>query len=122
MIVLFPIMIIPMMLLGAGIGLISSVINVVAPDIQKAITFTMGLLMYVTPVIYSAKVSDPMLQIIIKWNPMTYLIGAARDSLIYCKIEHLDRFFISFGISVLFFLITWRLFYISEEKVIEKMI
>lgn len=122
MIIFFPILIIPMMLLGAGIGLISSVISVVASDIQKAIAFAMGLLMYVTPVIYSDKVSNPLLQTIIKWNPLTYLIGAVRDSMIYGKIEHFDRFVIASGISILFFLVTWRLFYISEEKVIEKMI
>lgn len=122
MIILFPILIIPMMLLGAGIGLISSVISVVASDIQKAIAFAMGLLMYVTPVIYSDKVSDPFLQTIIKWNPLTYLIGAVRDSMIYGKIDHFDRFMIASVISILFFLVTWRLFYISEEKVIEKMI
>lgn len=122
MIVLFPVLIIPMMLLGAGIGLISSVISVVATDIQKGIAFLMGLLMYVTPVIYSDKVSDPLLQTIIRWNPLTYLIGGVRDSMIYGKIEHFDRFLIATGISLLFFLITWRLFFISEEKVIEKMI
>jgi lipopolysaccharide transport system permease protein len=122
MIILFPVLIIPMMLLGAGIGLISSVISVVASDIQKAIAFAMGLLMYVTPVIYSDKVDNQLLQTIIKWNPLTYLIGAVRDSMIYGRIEHFDRFIISSGISLLFFLVTWRLFYISEEKVIEKMI
>ena len=121
MIILFPILIIPMMLLGAGIGLISSVISVVAPDIQKAITFLMGLLMYVTPVIYSEKVTDPLLQTVIKYNPLTYLIGTVRDSMIYGRIEHFDRFMISSFISLLFFLVTWRLFFISEEKVIEKM-
>ena len=122
MIILFPVLIIPMMLLGAGIGLISSVISVVASDIQKAIAFAMGLLMYVTPVIYSDKVDNKLLQTIIKWNPLTYLIGGVRDSMIYGKIEHFDRFLISSAISLGFFLITWRLFYISEEKVIEKMI
>jgi lipopolysaccharide transport system permease protein len=85
-------------------------------------TFAMGLLMDITPVIYSDKVIDPLLQTIIKWNPLTYLIGAVRDSMIYGKIEHFDRFLISSGVSLLFFLVTWRLFYISEEKVIEKMI
>ncbi len=121
MIILFPILIIPMMLLGAGMGLISSVISVVAPDIQKAITFLMGLLMYVTPVIYSENVTDPLLQTVIKYNPLTYLIGTVRDSMIYGRIEHFDRFMISSLISLLFFLVTWRLFFISEEKVIEKM-
>lgn len=122
MILLFPILIIPMMLLGAGIGLISSVISVVAVDIQKGIGFAMGLLLYVTPIIYSDKVDNPMLQTIIKWNPLTYLIGSVRDSIIYGKIEHIDRFLISSAVAIVFFLVTWRLFYISEEKIIEKMI
>jgi ABC-type polysaccharide/polyol phosphate export permease len=67
-----------MMLLGSGIGLISSVISIVAPDLNRGIGFVMGLIMYVTPVIYSDKVDNPLLQTIIKWNPLTYLIGATQ--------------------------------------------
>ncbi len=122
MIIFFPILIIPMMLLGTAIGLLSSVISVVASDIQRGIGFVMGLLMYVTPVIYSSDVKNPVLQTIIKWNPLTYLIGAVRDSMIYGRIEHIDRFLISSGISLVLFLLAWRLFYVTEEKVIEKMI
>ncbi|NTW34071.1 MAG: ABC transporter permease [Bacteroidetes bacterium] len=121
-IILFPILIIPLMLLGSAIGLFTTIISVVATDIQKAITFFIGLLMYVTPVIYSSKVENVLLQKIIKWNPLTYLIGAVRDSMIYGKIEHLDRFFIASALSLVIFLIAWRFFYVSEQKVIEKMI
>lgn len=122
MIILFPILIIPMMLLGAGIGLIAAVISVVAIDINKVISFAMGLLLYVTPVIYSDKIDNPLLQTIIKWNPLTYLIGTVRDTMIYGKFENFDRYLIASALSLVFFLITWRLFYVSEEKVIEKMI
>ncbi len=121
MIILFPILIIPMMLLGAAIGLFTAIISVVATDIQKAITFLMGLVMYITPVIYSSKVENTSLQNIIKWNPLTYLIGAVRDSMIYGKIEHFDRFLLSSVFSFILFLIAWRFFYVSEQKVIEKM-
>lgn len=122
MIILLPILIIPMMLLGAAIGLLSSVISVVASDIQKGIGFVMGLLMYVTPIIYSPDVKSPVLQNIIKWNPLTYLIGGVRDSVVYGRIEHFDRFLISSCISFVLFLFAWRIFYVTEEKVIEKMI
>jgi lipopolysaccharide transport system permease protein len=122
MIILFPILMIPMMLLGAAIGLFTAIISVVATDIQKAITFLMGLLMYVTPVIYSSKIENTTLQNIIKWNPLTYLIGTVRDSMIYGKVEHWDRFIISSVFSLIIFLISWRFFYVSEQKVIEKMI
>ena len=82
----------------------------------------MGLLMYVTPVIYSDKVDDPLLQTIIKWNPLTYLIGGARDAIIYGRIDNFDKFIYSSLIALVLFLFSWRLFYVSEEKVIEKMI
>jgi len=122
MIVLFPLMIIPMMLLASAIGLICSVIAVVATDINRGIGFLMGLVMYITPVIYSSKVDNPTLQKIIQYNPLTYLVGCVRDAFIYGKIDHLDRYLISSAASLILFLIAWRVFYISEEKVIEKMI
>ena len=122
MIILFPVFIIPMMLLGAAVGLIASVISVVATDIKKVISFGMGLLLYVTPVIYSDKVDNHLLQIIIKWNPLTYLIGTVRSTMLYGEFENFDRYLISSAISLVLFLIAWRLFYVSEEKVVEKMI
>lgn len=122
MIILFPLLIIPMMMLGAAIGLVTSIINVVATDIQKAITFLMTLLMYITPVIYSSNVADPVLQKIIRWNPLTYLIGAVRDTMIYGKYDHWYGYLLSSLLSLILFLVSWRLFYVSEQKVIEKMI
>ena len=111
-----------MFFLGAAIGLISSIISIVATDIQKAITFVMGLLMYITPVIYSSEIDNPLLQTVIKWNPLTYLIGGVRDAIIYGKIDNFDKFIYFSIFSLAIFLFSWRLFYLAEEKVIEKMI
>jgi lipopolysaccharide transport system permease protein len=122
MIILFPILILPIFLLGAGIGLMIAVFNAMTPDLQKGFDFVLGLVLYITPVIYSSKVSNPFLQKIITWNPLTYLIGVVRDSIIYGRIEYFDRFILASIFSLLFFLISWRLFFISEEKVIEKMV
>jgi len=122
MIVLFPILILPMMFLGMAIGLVISILSVVSPDIQKAINFVLGLVMFITPVIYSSNVDNQTLRHIIKYNPLTYLIGGPRDAIIYGKIEHLDLFLIFSFVSLLLFLFCWRIFYITEQKVIEKMI
>lgn len=122
MIILFPLLIIPMALLGAAIGLITALITVVAPDIKKAIGFFMGLLMYITPVIYSPNVENELLQKVIKWNPLTYIIGGARDVILYGTMDHLDRFLYASGGALIVFLFVWRIFYIAEEKVIERMI
>lgn len=122
MIILFPILIIPMALLGASIGLMTALISVVAPDLNKGISFLMGLLMYITPVIYSPDVDNAFLQQVIKYNPLTYLVGGVRDAIIYGKIDNLDYFLYSSFASVVVFLIAWRIFYVAEEKVIERMI
>lgn len=122
MTILFPILILPLFFLGAGIGLIVSVIGVVATDLQKGFDFVLGLVLYITPVIYSPNVNNIFLQKVIKWNPLTYLIGGVRDLIIYGRIEHLDRFMLASVFALLIFMISWRLFFVSEDKVIEKMI
>jgi lipopolysaccharide transport system permease protein len=98
------------------------VIGVVAVDLQKGFDFVLGMVLYVTPVIYSSKVANPLLQEIIQWNPLTYLIGGVRDLIIYGEIVHFDRFIYSSLLAMLIFFFSWRIFYISEDKVIEKMI
>lgn len=121
-IIFFPILIIPIFLLGSAIGLVSSILNVVAPDIQRVLGFSMGLLLFITPVIYSSKIDNPILQQVIKWNPLTYVVCGVRDIIIYGRMEYFDRFLIVSALSFFLFFIAWRFFFISEQKVIEKMI
>jgi lipopolysaccharide transport system permease protein len=122
MTLLIPLFILPLFFIASAIGLFVSIITIVTPDLQRVFTFVMGLLLFITPVIYSSNVDSPLLQIVIKWNPLTYLIGGVRDAIFFGHIEHLNRYLISTLISLFLFLILWRLFYISEEKVIEKML
>jgi lipopolysaccharide transport system permease protein len=121
-IIFFPVMIIPLFFLGAGIGLIISLLNVVATDLQKGFDFWMNLLLYLTPVIYSPKIDNQALQNIIKFNPLTYLVGGVRDLIIYGRMDHGARFIYASIFAFLLFMISWRLFYISEDKIVEKMI
>ncbi len=122
LIIFFPLLIIPMMMLGVAIGLVSCIVNVVAPDIQRGIVFLMSLLMYVTPVIYSSNINNAVLRKVIAWNPLTYLIGGVRDAIIYGYIANFDRFIYSSLLALVIFVLTWRIFFITEEKIIEKMI
>ena len=121
-IVFFPIVILPLFLLGAGIGLVVSVINVVAIDLTKVFNMGFSLLMYITPVIYSRQIDNEVMQVIMKYNPLTYLVGNVRDLIIYGTFDHMDIFLYSALFSLFIFILSWRLFYISEDKVVEKMI
>lgn len=119
--VFIPFAILPLFLLGGGIGLIFSVIKIVAIDITKGFTIVFGLLMYITPVIYSDQVESATLRMVMKYNPLTYLVGNVRDLIIFGRFDHPDRFLYASLFALLVFLISWRFFYLSEEKVIEKM-
>jgi len=122
LVVLYPLALIPILLLGSAVGLVVAVIQVVAPDVKRVATFVMGLWMFFTPVIYSPKVKNALLLQVIEWNPMTYLLGGARSLFIFGRIENPIPYGISVLLTVAGFLIISRVFFISEEKVIEKMI
>lgn len=121
-IIFFPLVILPLFFLGAAIGLIVSMISIVAVDLNKVINIGMGLILWTIPIIYSDKVESPIVQSIIKWNPFTYLICSARDIILFGRLYDTIGYFTFAGLSLLLFMIAWRLFYISENKIIERMI
>jgi lipopolysaccharide transport system permease protein len=121
MIILFPILVLPLFFLGSAIGLIICIVQVVAQDVSRLANYALGLILFLTPVIYSPKVNNHLLQKIITYNPLTYLIGGCRDAILYGHIDHF-KYYIIFSIGTfVFFLIAWRIFYITEQKVIEKL-
>jgi lipopolysaccharide transport system permease protein len=122
MMALFPLMILPLFFLGTGLGLLLALVKVVASDLDRAFTVGLGLCLYITPVIYAPQTKSRTLQKIIEYNPLTYLIGAVRDAMIYGKVQDFDRFLICSAASILVFLFAWRIFYVSEEIIIEKMV
>ena len=119
---LFPLVALPLFFLGSSIGLVASMFNVVAVDISRILNVGMGLLLWVTPVIYSNKVDNMFVQTVIKWNPLTYLVCSCRDIIIYGRLYDVAGYFICAGFSAVVFLISWRLFYVSEHKLVERMI
>ncbi|MBA3029875.1 MAG: ABC transporter permease [Desulfobacteraceae bacterium] len=121
-ILLLPLVAFPLFLLGASIGLVTSMISVVAMDIGKIIKMGMSLMMYITPIIYSSDVNNPLVRMIVKWNPLTYLVCSCRDIIIFGRLYDLEGYSICSLASLLLFLISWRLFYVSEDRVIERMI
>lgn len=117
-----PVLILPMLFLGAGIGLLVSVVSVVATEIKRIADIVLGMFIFLTPIIYSADTTSGIIAKLIKINPLTYIVGSVRDAIAYGSISNLQYFLWSGIGAFIFFLLAWRLFYISEEKVIEKMI
>ena len=72
---LFPLTLLPLLLLGVGIGLIISLFRVVAVDLARLFDHGMGFLMFLTPVIYTPEIKISWLSKIVAYNPLAYLIG-----------------------------------------------
>lgn len=119
--VFFPLTILPLLFLGAGTGMLLAVTSVVARDTGRAFGALLGFLMYLTPVIYSPETKSELLRQVIMWNPMTYLVGGSRDIILFGSLGSLKGYMPSALFSLLFFLLSWRLFYLSENKVVERL-
>ena len=119
-VLLFPLSLIPLFLLGTGIGMAVSVFAVLVRDMSKTITTLLGLAMFMTPVVYAAGVESAWLQRLIAWNPLTYLVGGARDVVLQGRIAHPSGYAVSVLLAASIFLAAWRLFFMSEQKVAEK--
>ena len=118
---LYPLMIIPLVILGVGMGLLLAVIGAVARDVTGAVMTVLGLAMYITPVAYVTDFEKPILRLMVAWNPLTYLVDVGRNIFFLGKFEGLARY----GIATLFCLAVLVLgihgFYLIKDKVAERL-
>jgi len=119
-----PLAALPLFFLGAAIGLIVGMVQIVAQDLNRIIGVAMGFLMWTTPIVYSNKLPSPFIQTLIKWNPLTYIVCSCRDIMVHGRFyEHnAAAYFGCAAVCLVLFLVSWRLFYVSENKLVERMI
>lgn len=120
-VLLFPLSLVPLLLLGVGIGMIVSVFSILVRDMTKVITTLLGVLMFFTPVIYTPEAGNELLRQFIRLNPLTYLVGGARDLMVSGTIRNAQAYAVAVSFAVAVFLLSWRIFFISEQKVAEKL-
>lgn len=119
---LLPVVALPLFLLAAGVGLMVSMITVVVADISRMMDMAMSILMYTAPIIYSADVESGLVRLVNRWNPLTYLVCSCRDVILYGRLYEPKGYFIAAGLSLFLFMISWRLFYVSEDRLVERMV
>lgn len=120
-IVLYPFAMIPIVLLGVGVGLILSVVGAVARDVTGMATALLNLAMYITPVVYTAQFTNPWLKRVVELNPLTYLVDTPRSVLALGAVPSPVGFALA---TLLSFLVLWagvHAFYMIKEKVAERL-
>jgi lipopolysaccharide transport system permease protein len=77
---IYPLLVLPMVLLGTAIGLVLSVLGTIARDLTSFASQVLSLVMYITPVIFvRSSIHEPIVQAMIRWNPITYLVDVPRS-------------------------------------------
>lgn len=117
-----PLIILPIFFYGITIGLVMAMINVVAVDISNFVGRFMQFLIYTAPIVYSPTVESEVLRTVNKWNPLTYIICSMRDLFLYGRVYDWEGLLISTAIGFVAFMFVWRMFYVSEDKLVERMI
>lgn len=84
-----------------GISFFSSIILVKLRDLEHIVTLVMQLLFYATPIFYPIDILPASMQKIVSLSPLTILIQAAREALIYGELVNLR----SVGLLAVFSLI-----------------
>ncbi len=118
----YPLLILPMVLLGTAAGLVLSVLGPIARDLVPLATQALALVMYITPVIYvQSTIQNPFVKTVIEWNPITYLVDIPRSLICLGRAENIDTFlWVGIG-TIALVTVGLRIFYLLEDLVAERL-
>jgi lipopolysaccharide transport system permease protein len=117
---LFPLSLIPLMLLTVGLGLILSLLTGIFRDTVHVVSLLTTFLLLVTPVLYPSPKTE-LFVALNTWNPISHLIIGCRDILLAGTMSDKIGFMWSSVFSILVFLLSWRVFHIAETRIAERL-
>jgi len=119
-IVLLPLVVLPMLLFGSGIGLVISMFSVVSNDFKRMADILLALAMWLVPIVYSSTIDVPWLRTVNDWNPLTHLVCSARDIVLYGRLYDPAGFAWASALAIVVYLFAGRLFFLAEDKIVER--
>jgi lipopolysaccharide transport system permease protein len=119
MAVFLPLVLIPLMLLTLGLGFLFALLNVLVRDIGNIVTLMTTFMLFLTPVLYPAP-SSGFFAFLSICNPLSALVTGARDLVLSGSIKEPFQFLLASLVSLVIFLISWRIFYLAESRMPER--
>ncbi len=119
LIILFPIYIMPLVLLMLGCGFFFAIVQVIFKDTQHIINLGLSFFLFLMPIMYDMP-KKGLLVVLSRYNPIYYLISVPRDLIIFGTTNNFIPYFLSTLISLFIFTIGWFVFYLSETKLAER--
>lgn len=119
---LYPLLVLPMVLLGTAMGLVLSVLGTIARDLTPLVTQALSLAMYVTPVIYlQSSIQNPIVKTVIDSNPVSYLVDVPRSLICLGTADNAGRYILVALATVVLVTVGLRVFYLLEDLVAERL-
>lgn len=119
--IIYPLALIPIILLGIGLGLIFSVLGSLARDLSSMAATSLNILMYLSSVVYQPVHYEGWLGMITSLNPLTYLVNVPRSIFVLGKVSYPSQYLLATGFSVLIFVLGIHSFYLIKDKVAERL-
>lgn len=115
---LFPILVLPLMMLSLGLGMILSLMNALFRDTANIVTLLTGFFLFLTPVLYPAK--GRLFLAVTRYNPIAYLVEVPRNALLFGSFDGMAGFGLSSLLALAILLFGWRVFKLAEHRMAER--
>jgi lipopolysaccharide transport system permease protein len=118
-IILVPFCLIPLCLFTLGLGFFAALVNGVMRDAGQLVTFLLTFWMFLTPVVYPAPTRGAKMWMNVV-NPVSPFVIATQDLASRGHLTQPFGFIIGSVVSVVIFLLGWRVFHLTETRIAER--
>ncbi len=110
LILLFPVVLLIQCIILLGISFILSAGTVYIRDLEHIIGVILMAAFYATPIVYKLEQLPENLRIIMRLNPMTYIINAYRDIFYYQQMPNMQHLGILLGLGLVLLVVGYFIF------------
>jgi lipopolysaccharide transport system permease protein len=118
---IYPLTLIPIILLGTGLGLVFSVLGSLARDLSSMAGTCLNTLMYLSAVVYQPVHYEGWLGMITNLNPLTYLVDVPRCIFVLGRVSYPGQYLLATLFSAIIFILGIHSFYMIKDKIAERL-
>ncbi|GAB4254377.1 MAG: hypothetical protein Kow0065_01350 [Methylomicrobium sp.] len=114
-----PLILLSVILMAVGVGFFMAIINLVLRDAGNAISMMLTFGMFLAPILYPPPVREPFV-VVNYLNPFSPMLIATQRLLSGQPLEWSTALLVSISLSLIVFLLGWRVFHITMPRVAER--
>ncbi|MFH0925071.1 MAG: ABC transporter permease [bacterium] len=118
-IILFPFLLIPLILFTFALGFIFSLFNTIVRDTVNIVNLGTTFFLFITPVLYPTP-KTRLFAYLSRYNLLDALVNEPRNLIINGQLKEAYRYFGATCLVVVIFLLSWRVFHLSEPRLAER--